>query len=182
MPSRSSPTCSTPAVSLGCLRPHCGLLLLVLQSVLLQLPERCLLQLLDCCRAGGCSQVPGLIAAAAAFRSSSLLFADASQLQMGSREAQLDMLARVLAAGESDAGVETLPEGAALPGGKQKLTARRKKGNMAALTGAGERLYMVSRHLLQAHLVGPQGQLQAGLTLPDDVHVAMCPVLVYCSG
>lgn len=64
---------------------------------------------------------------------------------MGSREAQLDMLARVLAAGESDVGVENLAEGDDVPGGgKPKLNARRVKGSMGALTGAQGRLYMVS--------------------------------------
>ena len=65
---------------------------------------------------------------------------------MGKREAQLDMLSRVLAAGEADTGVEDLPEGeGSFPGGaKHFVKARRTQGSMGALTGAQGRLYMVS--------------------------------------
>lgn len=68
---------------------------------------------------------------------------------MGRRDAQLDLLARVLAANEEEAGTEELPEADGLPRqGATQVVARRTQGNINALTGADGRTYMVCARLL----------------------------------
>ena len=71
--------------------------------------------------------------------------ADTAALQLGRREAQLDLLARVLAAAEEEGAPEDLPEADGLPRqAASQVVARRSKGSMSALTGADGRTYMVS--------------------------------------
>lgn len=75
--------------------------------------------------------------------------ADTESLQLGKRDAQLDLLARVLAAGEEDAATEDLADADGLPRQRvSQVVARRSKGSIATLTGADGRTYMVSLHFL----------------------------------
>ena len=63
---------------------------------------------------------------------------------MGTRDAQLDLLAKVLAANETDAGTEDLPDADGLPAQRSsQVVARRTQGSIGALTGAHGRTYMV---------------------------------------
>lgn len=77
--------------------------------------------------------------------------ADVGELQLGRREAQLDLLARVLAAAEDEAATEDLPEADGLPRqAASSVVARRTQGSISALTGAEGRTYMVRQ--LAAHV------------------------------
>jgi DNA excision repair protein ERCC-3 len=63
-------------------------------------------------------------------------------LQLGSRSEQLDLLARVLAAGEAEAGEELLPGEESRPGGGAGgPTAVRRAGTLAGLSGAAGLTY-----------------------------------------
>ncbi|KAK9813915.1 hypothetical protein WJX73_004570 [Symbiochloris irregularis] len=69
--------------------------------------------------------------------------ADTASLQLGGRDAQLDLLARVLAAGEEDAATEDLADADGLPRQRvSQVVARRTKGSISTLTGADGRTYM----------------------------------------
>ncbi len=63
---------------------------------------------------------------------------------LSSREEQLDLLAKVLAAGEEEAGEEVLPGAprAALRGAGGANAVRRATGSLAALSGAGGLTYL----------------------------------------
>ena len=78
--------------------------------------------------------------------SSSSSSTNTSTGMLSSREEQLDLLAKVLAAGEEEAGEEVLPGAPrAAPrgfGGGASNTVRRATGSLAALSGAGGLTYL----------------------------------------
>ncbi len=85
--------------------------------------------------------------------------AGGANLQLSTRDEQLDVLAKVLSAGEDEAGIEVAPVGDDIIRTKSAL-AQRTTGNLAALSGAHGLTYMevtltccaVSRHDVPAWL------------------------------
>ena len=69
-----------------------------------------------------------------------------ADLQLASREEQLDVLARVLSAGEDEAGVEVDKLGDDVAATKAAL-AQRRKASLAALSGAQGLTYLEVRNL-----------------------------------
>ena len=67
--------------------------------------------------------------------------AGGENLQLNTRDEQLDVLAKVLSAGEDEAGIEVAPVGDDIARTKSSL-AQRTTGNLAALSGAHGLTYM----------------------------------------
>jgi hypothetical protein len=88
-------------------------------------------------------QGPRLTACAAAW-------AGTADLQLASKEEQLDVLARVLSAGEEEAGVEVDRVTDDVAATKRAL-AQRRKGSLAALSGAHGLTYLEVLHSRSFH-------------------------------
>lgn len=70
-----------------------------------------------------------------------MVAAGGANLQLSTRDEQLDVLAKVLSAGEDEAGIEVAPVGDDVTRTKSAL-AQRTTGNLAALSGAHGLTYM----------------------------------------
>ena len=70
-----------------------------------------------------------------------MVAAGGANLQLSTRDEQLDVLAKVLSAGEDEAGIEVAPVGDDVTRTKSAL-AQRTTGNLAALSGAYGLTYM----------------------------------------
>lgn len=83
----------------------------------------------------------GATSASMRSQESNVTAAGRENLQLSTRDEQLDVLAKVLSAGEDEAGIEVAPVGDDIARTKSTL-AQRTTGNLAALSGAHGLTYM----------------------------------------
>ena len=86
---------------------------------------------------------------------SSCVDAEGQQLHFSTKDEQLDLLAKVLAAGEEEASVEADTATDDVSRTAKAISAQRTKGNMAKMSGADGLTYMEYRTNAPAKRIGP---------------------------